>query len=136
MNGQGQMLFRGLDEQYEFAFPAMTTSGSVVLDSQSYEVTGTSWLDRQWGGLPDLFTHSLGRSPEAARSSARPPSPMNWIWICPQFDNGINIAVARLRDMVNQQIFLALTAVHPDGTHVVAPTMLLVGATAPWTGPR
>ncbi|MFF3466599.1 lipocalin family protein [Streptomyces sp. NPDC002619] len=60
---------------------------------------------------------------------------MNSIWICPQLDNGVNIVIAQLRDLVNQQIFLALTAVHPDGTHVVAPTMLPVEATDPWTSP-
>lgn len=35
-----------------------------------------------------------------------------------------------------QMLFLALTAVHPDGTHVVAPTMLPVEATDAWTSPR
>ncbi|MFE4612057.1 lipocalin-like domain-containing protein [Streptomyces niveus] len=137
MNGQGQMLFLGLDEQYEFAFPAMNTIGTVVLDSQSYDVTGTSWLDRQWGGLPSFFADSLGRAPEATQAGGEPPaSPMNWMWICPQLDNGVNIGLAQLRDMVNQEIFLALTAVHPDGTHIVAPTMLPVEATDPWTSPR
>ncbi|MFJ6571137.1 lipocalin-like domain-containing protein [Streptomyces sp. NPDC091292] len=136
MNAQGQMRFLGLDEQYEFAFPAMKTSGTVVLDSASYDVTGISWLDRQWGGLPDFFADSLGKSHEAAQTSAETPAgPMNWMWICPQLDNGVNIGLAQLRDMVNQEIFLALTAVHPDGTHVVAPTMLPVEATDHWTSP-
>ncbi|MFD5074532.1 lipocalin-like domain-containing protein [Streptomyces sp. NPDC058371] len=138
MNGQGQVRFLGLDEQYDFAFPAMNTSGTVVLDSQPYDVTGISWLDRQWGGLPDFFAESLGKSPEAAAAGAGaepPASPMNWMWICPQLDNGVNISLAQLRDMVNQEIFLTLTAVHPDGTHVVAPTMLPVEATNHWTSP-
>lgn len=136
MNAQGQMRFLGLDEQFEFAFPAMKTSGTVTLDSVAYDVTGLSWLDRQWGGLPDFFANSLGKSPEAAQGGAQPPaSPMNWIWICPQLDNGVNVAIAQLRDMVNQEIFLALTAVHPDGTHVVVPTMLPVEATDPWISP-
>jgi hypothetical protein len=118
MNGQGQMLFLGLDEQYGFAFPAMRTTGTVVLDSTTYDVTGISWLDRQWGGLPDVFADSLGKAPEAAQTGAQPrASPMNRIWICPQLDNGTTIAIAQLRDMVNQQIFLALTAVHPDSTY-------------------
>ncbi|MFD8221110.1 lipocalin-like domain-containing protein [Streptomyces sp. NPDC059697] len=77
-NGQGQMLFLGLDEPYEFAFPAMRTSGTVALGSQPYEVTGISWSDRQWGSLPDFFADSLGQSPEAVLSSPHPPvSPMN-----------------------------------------------------------
>jgi predicted secreted hydrolase len=136
MNGQGQKPFLGLDEQYAFAFPAMRTSGTVVLDSQPYDMTGISWLDRRWGGLPDFFADSLGKAPEPSRADAEPPAgPMDWIWICPQLGNGTNIAIAQLRDMVNQQIFLALTAVDPDGTHVGVPTMLPVEATAPWTSP-
>jgi len=133
MNGEGQMFFLGLNEQYEYAFPAMKTTGAVVLDSSTYEVTGISWLDRQWGGLPKFFADSLGKS---AKDGAAPlASPMNWIWSCPQLDNGVNVAVAQVRDMVNHQIFLALTAVHPDGTHVVVPTMEPIEATDYWTSP-
>ena len=136
MNGQGQMLFLGLDEQYEFAFPAMQTTGTVVIDEQAYEVAGISWLDRQWGGLPDFFAQSLGKGPQAAADGAAPSaSPMNWMWICPQLDNGVNIGLAQLRDLVHNQIFLALTAVHPDGTHVVLPTMEPVETTDYWTSP-
>jgi hypothetical protein len=69
MNGQGQFFFIALDEQYEFALPAMPTSGTVVIDTVTYQVTGTSWLDRQWGGLPGFFARGLGDSAQA------PPGP-------------------------------------------------------------
>ena len=135
-NGQGQVAFLGVDEQYDFAFPAMPTTGTVVLDQVAYQVTGISWLDRQWGGVPDLFTGMLGDGPQApgAHGEAAPKG-MNWIWANPQLDNGVNITVGQVRDMINNKIYLPLTAVHPDGTHVVVPCAQPVEASEYWTSP-
>jgi predicted secreted hydrolase len=71
-NGEGQIVFLGVNEQYDYAFPAMPTTGTVVLDTVTYEVTGASWLDRQWGGLPSFFSDPSADSVQAANS-------MNWI---------------------------------------------------------
>jgi predicted secreted hydrolase len=135
MNGQGQFFFIDLDEQYEFAFPAMPTTGTVVIDTVTYQVTGTSWLDRQWGGLPGFFTAGFGNSTQAPGSNDAAPKVMNWIWSNPQLDNGVNVAVAQIRDMINNKIYLALTAVHPDGTHVVVPRTEPVETSEYWTSP-
>ena len=116
MNGQGQFFFIDVDEQYEFAFPAMPTTGTVVLDEVAYEVTGASWLDRQWGGLPGFFAAGLGDGAQAPGAHGAPPKIMNWIWTNPQLDNGVNVAAAQIRDMINNKIYVVLTAVHPDGT--------------------
>jgi predicted secreted hydrolase len=131
MNGEGQIFFIDLREQYEFAFPAMPTTGTVVLDTVTYQVTGTSWFDRQWGGLPSIFAGGTGNG----APGAAPPMVMNWIWANPQLDNGVNVAAAQLRDMTNNKIYLALTAVHPDGTHVVLPRIDPVETSDYWTSP-
>jgi len=106
----------------------MPTTGTVVLDAVPYEVTGASWLDRQWGGLPGFFADPSADSVRAANS-------MNWIWSNPQLDNGVNVALAQVRDMSNHKIYLALTAVQPDGTHVVVTPTDPVEAGDYWTSP-
>jgi predicted secreted hydrolase len=136
MNGEGQFFFIDLDEQYEFAFPAMPTTGTVVIDTVTYQVTGTSWLDRQWGGVPGFFASGLSHGAQApAAEGAAPPKVMNWIWTNPQLDNGVNVAAAQIRDMINNKIYLMLTAVHPDGTHVVVPRIEPVETSEYWTSP-
>lgn len=34
---------------YEYAFPSMQTSGTLTFGGKVYNVTGSSWLDREWG---------------------------------------------------------------------------------------
>jgi predicted secreted hydrolase len=141
MNGQGQFFFIDVSEQYEFAFPAMPTTGTVVLNEVAYQVTGTSWLDRQWGGLPSVFAAGPGGGAQAPGEQApgahggAAPKVMNWIWTNPQLDNGVNVAAAQIRDMVNDKIYIMLTAVHPDGTHVVVPRIEPVETSEYWTSP-
>jgi predicted secreted hydrolase len=136
MNGQGQFFFIDVSEQYEFAFPAMPTTGTVVLDTMTYQVTGTSWLDRQWGGIPGVFAAGLGGGAQAPGAhGGAAPKVMNWIWTNPQLDNGVNVAAAQIRDMINDKIYIMLTAVHPDGTHVVVPRIEPVEMSEYWTSP-
>jgi predicted secreted hydrolase len=136
MNGQGQFFFIDVSEQYEFAFPAMPTTGTVVLDTVTYPVTGTSWLDRQWGALPGVFAAGPGDGPPApGADGGPPPEVMNWIWTNPQLDNGVNVAAAQIRDMINDKIYIMLTAVHPDGTHVVVPRIEPVEMSEYWNSP-
>jgi predicted secreted hydrolase len=60
---------------------------------------------------------------------------MNWIWTNPQLDNGVNVAAAQIRDMINDKIYIMLTAVHPDGTHVVVPRIEPAEMSEYWTSP-
>jgi predicted secreted hydrolase len=39
---------------YKYAFPSMRTTGTLTIEGNSYEVSGDSRLDRQWGPLPSL----------------------------------------------------------------------------------
>ncbi len=56
---------------YEYAFPRMVTSGKLIVQGELYQVTGTSWFDREWGHV----------------GSAK------WTWINIQLNNGIQLAV-------------------------------------------
>jgi predicted secreted hydrolase len=136
MSGEGQFFFIDLNEQYEFAFPGMPTTGTVVIDAVTYRVSGTSWFDRQWGGLPGFFAAGVGDGAQTpVANGASPPKVMNWIWTNPQLDNGVNVAAAQIRDMINNKIYLVLTAVHLDGTHVVLPRIEPVEMGEYWTSP-
>jgi predicted secreted hydrolase len=121
MNGQGQFFFIDVSEQYEYAFPAMPTTGTVVLDTVTYQVSGTSWLDRQWGALPGVFAAGPGGAQAPGAPGGAAPKVMNWIWTNPQLDNGVNVAAAQIRDMINGKIYIMLTAVHPDGEYWTSP---------------
>jgi predicted secreted hydrolase len=126
MNGQGQTLFIDVD-QYEYAFPAMATTGSIVTETSTYEVSGISWLDRQWGDLPDFFS--------GAPADGGAFDTMNWMWSNLQLDDGNNIALGQVRDIANHKIYLGLTAVDPDGTHVVVNVAEPLETGEHWTSP-
>jgi predicted secreted hydrolase len=127
MNGQGQTLFIDVD-QYEYAFPAMVTTGSVMTDEGHYQVSGISWFDRQWGNLPDFFAHAPANGESA-------PS-MNWMWSNVQLDNGTNIALGQVRDGIHHNLFLGLTAADRHGTHLVVNTAEPLETSEYWTSPR
>jgi predicted secreted hydrolase len=40
------------DVNYEYAFPAMRTVGTLNVKGRTRRVSGVSWLDRQWGPVP------------------------------------------------------------------------------------
>jgi hypothetical protein len=111
MNGQGQFFFIDLDEQYEFAFPAMSTAGTVAIDNTAYPVTGLSWLDRQWGRLPagrrDPPDRMLLLNRHLHRDCLRPG-------VCDQSLEALLSAVARLLDATEWKLDAAPGAVGVD----------------------
>jgi hypothetical protein len=86
--------FQGPTRQY--AFPALTVSGTVDLGGVTRSVTGGGWYDRQWS---------------ASRDSFGTANPFTWFGLC--LDGGDNLSVwsAGGRQWA--------TVVHPDGTHTV-----------------
>jgi predicted secreted hydrolase len=105
--GSGAVPFLGV-EQYDYAFPAMLTSGIIELAGTSYEVSGLSWLDRQWGGLPDFF-----KNPEAINS-------MKWLWMNLQLDNGERISLGKVIELNTKKLMLMANIMHPDGSITLA----------------
>lgn len=107
------------DINYHYAFPTMTATGTITLDGRTLEVSGPSWLDRQWGMTPRFFT----------------PTPKKWIWFGVMLDNGDRISVWDVIENGRQHAFA--TVVHPDGGHeVVAVEPTEATASDPWTSPR
>ncbi|MER5789967.1 lipocalin-like domain-containing protein [Streptomyces sp. NPDC001980] len=118
-NGTG--LFPFLDDtSYYYSLPNLRTTGTLTLDGSARHVTGTSWLDRQWGNWNWDTLHK-------------------WTWMAVRLDNG---QVLNLWDMFdnNGEKHWA-TVLSPDGTHrVVSVNPLAPQAThfetSPTTGQR
>jgi hydroxyneurosporene synthase CrtC len=65
--GEGIIPFVNKSKNYEYAFPRMTTNGTLTLNEVNYDVTGSSWLDREWGDF-DFVT---------------------WTWMSMELSNGL-----------------------------------------------
>ena len=111
LEAQGPVLFyAGLGRfdllgatQFQFALPQMRTTGTLTFDGRTMLVAGETWLDRQWGGLPDLRVN-------------------RWSWMNLAMPNGDKIAIwnARSADGTGSEDSWA-TILHPDGTHEIVP---------------
>ena len=117
-NGTG--LFHFLDDTSYYSLPNLRTTGTLTLDGSTEQVTGTSWLDRQWGNWSWGPLHK-------------------WTWMALQLDNGQVLNLWDLFDDSGEKHWA--TVLSPDGTHrVVSVDPLAPQATrfetSPTTGQR
>lgn len=101
---------------YHYALPTMTTTGTVTLDGETFDVHGTSWLDRQWATTTRSFADS------------------RWVWFGISLDDGTSLSCWDLIESDRRHRFA--TIVNPDGGHEVVamePTVEL--ASQSWTSP-
>jgi Lipocalin-like domain/CrtC N-terminal lipocalin domain len=104
------------DSDYEYAFPDATTTGTLTAEGSTYTVSGTSWVDRQWGSQP-----------------LADPS-MRWTWFGMTLSNGDEVAIWDILDGTAQNSWA--TVLRPDGSYkVVAVTPVANGAGNLWTSP-
>jgi predicted secreted hydrolase len=113
-NGTGLMPFLG-GTSYYYSLPSLATQGTLTENNHTYQVTGESWLDRQWGSW-DWSTLQ------------------KWTWMAVQLSNGDRVD---LWDLLAQgSEFPYATVLHPDGTHeIVAVNPLADGTSDFWTSP-
>jgi predicted secreted hydrolase len=67
------------DASYYYSFTRMPSRGQVTVDGRTYEVTGQSWMDREWG------TDPLGGRP------------LGWDWFALQLSDGSELMYGQLR---------------------------------------
>lgn len=104
------------DLDYEYAFPVMNTAGTLTAEGRTREVSGISWLDRQWGPVP-----------------VTDPS-MRWTWMNIALSNGDQLAIWDVLD--NQAQNSWVTVLHPDGSYQLAGVRPLAeDASEFWTSP-
>ncbi len=65
---------------YYYSYTRLTTTGTVTLGGQTFEVTGRSWMDREWS------TSALGEDQEG------------WDWFALQLSNGQDLMYYQIRD--------------------------------------
>jgi predicted secreted hydrolase len=105
---------------YYYSATRMATRGRLSVAGRPREVTGSSWLDREWS------TSALGGDQAG------------WDWFALQLDDGRELMFYRLRrrDGTTDR-WSAGTLVAPDGaTQVVSPQELTVEVLAQWASPR
>ncbi|MHC3470758.1 lipocalin family protein [Streptomyces sp. 7R007] len=103
------------NQQYEYAFPSMRTTGTLTVQGKTEKVSGETWLDRQWGPL------SLNSSS------------FHWTWMNLSLPNGDRVAVW---DYAGSTGNAWATVLHPDGSYDLAAVKPLAdGAHRFWTSP-
>lgn len=101
---------------YEFALPDMRTTGTATIDGRTRQITGRTWLDRQWG----LNVGTPGN---------------HWSWMNFNMPNGDAVA---LWDAVGADgdTHTWATVLRRDGSYEVAPVVPLAeNASRFWTSP-
>lgn len=113
-NGTGLMPFLG-GSSYYYSLPSVASQGTITENHRTYQVTGESWVDRQWG----TWDWSTGHK---------------WTWMALQLANGDRINLWDLFDATGESHYA--TVLHPDGTEqIVAVNPLADGTSDYWTSP-
>ncbi|MFD4510646.1 lipocalin family protein [Streptomyces sp. NPDC058457] len=100
---------------YEYALPTVDTSGTLTLNGRTEKVRGESWVDRQWGPLPDVASGDA-----------------SWAWMNLNLSNGDRVSVWNTK--YDKQNNFA-TVLKPDGTQTVAEATLTPDNSTLWTSP-
>lgn len=113
-NGTGLMPFLG-GTSYYYSLPSLASRGTITENGHTYQVTGESWLDRQWGTWD--WT-----------------SLQKWTWMSLQLSNGDRVNLWDLFDNSGEVHYA--TVLRPDGTEeVVAVNPIADGTSDFWTSP-
>ena len=100
--------------QYQYALPQLRTSGTIRVDGRTWSTIGDSWLDRQWGALPDLHVN-------------------RWSWMDLTLPDGDKVAVWDIRSADGTGIEESwATVLHADGPHELVPVVPLAQDARRW----
>ena len=82
---------------YYYSRTAMDATGTVLLDGERLDVTGTAWFDHQWG---DFISVGGG----------------GWDWFAVNLDDGTDLTLSLVRDADGSYPLIYGTVIDPDGT--------------------
>jgi len=105
---------------YYYSIPRMAAHGKLMRDGKPLEVSGTVWLDREWG------SGSLGSDQQG------------WDWFALQMDDGSALMFYALRNKNgNRDPHSAGTWLAPDGsTRSLSSDEVMIESKGEWTSPR
>jgi predicted secreted hydrolase len=117
-DGDGWVDFGPAGSSYYYSRPRMTTSGTLTLNGEAADVTGTSWFDHQWG---DFIAVGGG----------------GWDWFAVNLDDGTDLTTSLVRSADGTYPLVYGTLVNPDGTVEHLPSNAFsVTPTGTWTSPH
>lgn len=103
-----------------YSFTRLETSGKLTIDGESFDVTGTSWMDHEFGSA-ELGTDQVG-----------------WDWFSLQLEDDTELMVYRMRRKDgSSDLASSGTAVSSDGrTRHLVVTDFQIESTGTWTSPE
>ena len=118
-NGFSRKTQSGSGASLYYSFTRLQTSGQLSLDGQTWQVTGESWMDKEF------FTSVLA------------PHQLGWDWFSLQLDDRREVMLFLLRREDGTTDFASGTVVHPDGstTYLDGSTFTVVSQ-ARWQSPH
>ncbi|HYE21271.1 MAG TPA: lipocalin family protein, partial [Tepidisphaeraceae bacterium] len=103
---------------YYYSLTRLPTTGAITLDATKHNVTGLSWMDREFS-TSSLAPHQVG-----------------WDWIALHLRSGHDLMLYRIRNQANQTDYLSGTLVSPAGVPTYLTTAdIALAPTATWTSP-
>lgn len=105
---------------YYYSLVGLQSSGTLTSRGQSYTVSGSSWMDHEFG------------------TSALSANAVGWDWFSIQLDNGAALMFAQIRTTDGRRIGeFTGTLVRPDGSYAtIAAEDFVVSVHDEWTSPR
>ncbi len=104
---------------YYYSLTRMPTRGTIRAGAETSDVSGLSWMDREWS------TSSLGANA------------VGWDWFAVQLSDGRDLMYAQLRDASGATIYSDGTLVDQAGSaRRLARSEVALEATGEWTSPR
>jgi len=78
-NGYSRKSHSGKSASHYYSYPDMATSGRIRIHDETFEVSGTTWMDREWS------------------SAILQPNQVGWDWFALHLDNGNKIMAFQVR---------------------------------------
>ncbi|MCA9520907.1 MAG: carotenoid 1,2-hydratase, partial [Myxococcales bacterium] len=112
--GNGAMLLGASDPFYYYSYTRMSVSGTLIVDGVEKSVSGTAWMDHQWGALGQNFD--------------------GWDWYSVRLDDNTELMLFRVR---GDQHIAGGTYIHADGSYdEIPPGGFSVDVTGKWHSPH
>lgn len=110
----------GNSASYYYSYSHLDTHGKVIVDRQTFEVSGSAWFDHEWS------------------TSALEPDQAGWDWFSLQLSNHQELMLFRLRHKENPQgDFYSGTFINEDGSsRTLGPKDFKLEATRFWKSPK
>ena len=106
------------EASHYYSFTRMATTGTVRLEGKEWEVSGTSWMDKEFG------SNQLGEDAEG------------WDWFSLQLDDGREVMLYLLRNRDGGTRYAGATLVEAAGAvRYLQPGEWKLNATGQWTSP-